>query len=424
MARTTGRLSAKAVEKAKPKHAARPTLYADGGGLYLQVSASGAKSWVYRFMLNGKSREMGLGPFGDPAHPTITLEMARDAAADSRRKRHFGVDPIEARRAEKAAKALEDAKAITFKSAAEAYIASHKAGWRNPKHADQWTNTLTTYSYPVMGSLPVALVDVSHVMKVIEPLWSTKTETASRLRGRIESVLDWATSRNYRKGENPARWRGHLENLLPKRAKVRQVEHHAALPYAEMFDFLAALRAQEGTAARALEFTILTVARTGEAIGGLWPEIGDDGVWTVPGERMKAGKEHRVPLSAPALSAVRAMQLKDEDEPKGYIFPGGKEGKPLSNMAMLELLRRMGRTDLTVHGFRATFKTWATECTSFPREVIEAALAHTLGDKVEAAYQRGDLFRKRQQLMEAWARYCQTKPAAESKVVPIRARAN
>jgi integrase len=423
MARTIGKLSAKAVEKAKPKHATRPMLYADGGGLYLQVSASGTKSWVFRFMLNGKSREMGLGPFGDPAHPTITLELARERAADCRRQRHFGIDPIESRRAERAARALEAARAVTFRQAAETYIEAHRASWRNPKHAAQWTNTLTTYAYPVIGNLPVAVIDVSHVTKVIEPLWSTKTETASRLRGRIESILDAATAKKLRAGENPARWRGHLENLLPKRAKVRKVKHHAALPYPEMHAFMTALRGQDGTAARAMAFVILTAARTGEAIGARWSEIGDDGVWIVPGERMKAGNEHRVPLSAPALAILRGMRPEGEDEPDGYIFPGGKAGEPLSNMAMLELLRRMGRADVTVHGFRSTFRDWAAERTTFPAEVAEMALAHVIDDKTRAAYQRGDLFAKRKQLMDAWARYCETKPAEAAKVVSIAARA-
>jgi integrase len=263
----------------------------------------------------------------------------------------------------------------------------------------------------------VQAVEVGLVLKAIEPIWTEKPETAGRVRGRIESVLDWATARGYRRGENPARWRGHLENLLPYKAKVRRVEHHAALPYAEISAFMVALRQQEGVAARALEFAILTAARTGEVIGARWEEINlAEKLWTVPGERMKAGKEHRVPLSAPALAILEDLAKVREGE---FVFPGARHGRPISNMAMLMTLRRMKRDDVTAHGFRSCFRDWAAERTTFPAEVAEMALAHSVGDKVEAAYRRGDLFQKRRQLAEAWGKFCNM-PPAEGQVLSIR----
>jgi integrase len=405
-------MSALAVSRAK-----KPGMYADGGGLYLQVTASGAKSWIYRFSLNHRAREMGLGPLH-----TVSLSDARVKAAECRQLRLAGVDPIEARK-ERIAKAnLEAAKAITFKDAAEAYIESHRTGWRNAKHADQWRATLETYAYPVFGSLPVQGVDVALVMRVLEPIWTSKTETATRVRGRIESVLDWASARGYRLGDNPARWRGHLQNLLPKRSKVQAVQHHPALPYEAVGEFMALLRGQAGVAARAMEFLILTASRTGEVTGAKRDEIDlDAAVWTVPANRIKTTKEHRVPLSAHALSIARDIQA-DRDGEDAFVFPGGKPGKGLSNGAMLALLKRMHRPDLTVHGFRSTFRDWAAERTNYPREVAEMALAHAVGDKVEAAYRRGDLFEKRRRLMDEWSRYCGTAKAA-GKVVPLRAGA-
>jgi integrase len=374
-------------------------MYADGGGLYLQVSAVGTKSWVFRFALNGREREMGLGPL-----PDVSLAEAREHAASCRKLKREGIDPIEKRRADRKQAQFDAAKAITFKEAAEAYIKAHRAGWRNDKHADQWTNTLNTYAYPIIGALSVQAIDVGLVMKVIEPIWTDKTETASRLRGRIEAVLDWAATRGYRQGENPARWRGHLENLLPKRAKVRDVNHHAALPFAEMKNFMKALRAQDGIAASALEFLILTAARTGEVIGATWDEIDVDGaVWTVPAKRTKAHKDHRVPLPSAAVAVLKKMkELRTGD----YVFPGPKPKTPLSNMAMLALLKRMKRTDITAHGFRSTFRDWVAETTIHPAELAETALAHSIGNSVEAAYRRGDQFEKRRKLMADWAAYC------------------
>jgi integrase len=398
MPRVIGKLNALAVERATKRG-----YLADGGGLYLAIGTAGTKSWVFRFRDGDRLREMGLG-----ATHTLSLAEARRKAQDCRKQRLDGVDPIEARRAARIGAKLEAAKAMTFRQCAEAYIKAHSAGWKNPKHAKQWPATLGTYVYPVFGSLPVQAVDVGLVMKAIEPSWATKPETAGRVRGRIESVLDWATARGYRQGENPARWRGHLENLLPKKSKVRRVEHHAALPYAQLPAFIAELRKQEGVAARALEFAILTIGRTGEVVGARWSEIDFKGrLWVIPRERMKAGKEHRVPLSRAALAVLEGMQAIRESD---FVFPGGRARRPLSNMAFLMLLRRMGRGDLTAHGFRSTFSDWCSERTNFPAEVRVMALAHTVSDKVEAAYRRGDLFEKRRQLAEAWAKFATAAP--------------
>jgi integrase len=409
MARTVGKLTALKVSRPL-----KPGMYTDGSGLYLQVTGAGAKSWIFRFSLHGKAREMGLGSLS-----AVSLSEARIKAGECRRLREEGVDPIEARKTRRQQAALDAAKTLTFKEAAASYIASHKVGWRNEKHASQWENTLATYAEPVLGRLSIQAIDTALVLRVLEPIWKTKPETSSRVRGRIEAILDGAKSRGLRQGENPARWRGHLEHQLPAPSKVRRVKHHAALPYAELPDFISKLRTQESVAARALEFTILTAARTGDTIGAAWDEVNtSDKVWTIPGERMKAGREHRVPLSSRALAI-----LSDERDVRtsDYVFPGGKAGKPLSNMAMTEVLRRMGRGDVTVHGFRSTFRDWAAERTNFPSEVVEMALAHAVGDKVEAAYRRGDLFEKRRRLMAEWATYCNA-PAVggRDKVVPMR----
>jgi integrase len=399
----------------------KPGMYADGGGLYLQVSSGGA-SWIYRYMLNGVAREMGLGPLA-----LYGLKEARAKALEARRLRHEGVDPIDARRAERVKAKLDAAKATTFKQCAENYIKSHRAGWRNAKHAAQWGATLATYAEPIIGSLPVQAIDTALVMKVLEQeirdrpgklgaaLWTARPETASRLRGRIESILDWAKVRGYRDGENPARWRGHLDKLLPAPGKVHKVRHHAALPYGALPEFMTQLRDEQGTAARALELAILTAARTGEVIGARWSEIDLAArLWTVPASRMKAGKEHRVPLSTRAITILEEMtQLIDIDkennadsETNPFVFPGGKSGQPLSNMAFLMLLRRMKRDDLTAHGFRSTFRDWAAERTKFPSEVAEMALAHAVSSKVEQAYRRGDLFERRRRMIAAWSTFC------------------
>jgi integrase len=395
------------------KSISKPGMHSDGGGLYLHVSSAGAKSWIFRWKRDNRSRDMGLGPAVD-----VSLAEARELVTDARRTVRQGGDPIEEKRARRLGAKLEAAKAMTFADCATRYIAAHKAGWRNPKHAAQWPSTLEAYAYPVFGDLPVQAIDTALVMKALEPIWVEKPETASRVRGRIEAVLDWAKVGEFRDGENPARWKGHLEHKLPKKSKVAKVEHHAALPYSEIGAFMMALRQQEGIAARALEFTILTAARTGEVIAARWDEINSaERLWTVPSERMKAGREHRVPLSEWAMTMLDEMQkIRLSD----FVFPGAKVARPISNMAMTMVLRRMGRNDLTVHGFRSTFSDWCAERTAFPSEVREMALAHVVGDRVEAAYRRGDLFEKRRQLAEAWARYCST-PAATGEVVAIGA---
>jgi integrase len=409
MARAIGRLTALKVEKAK-----QPGMYCDGGGLYLRVTPEGAKNWVLRYMLDSRPRWMGLGPLA-----LYSLQEARARALDARRKRHEGIDPIEARRAERARQRLDAARAVTFQQCAESYIASHGAGWRNAKHKYQWPATLSTYAYPVIGVLPVQTVDTGLVLKMLERIWTVKPETAGRVRQRVESILDFAKVRGYRDGENPARWRGHLDKLLPARSRVRGVEHHAALPYTELPAFLASLRKREAVSARALEFLIVTAGRTGEVIGAHWSEISLlDKTWTVPATRMKAHREHRVPLSPRALVILQEMH-KARDGHDGFVFPGPRPGKPLSNVAFLRLLRRMGLRDLTVHGFRATFKTWASERTSFQNEIVEASLAHTIGGKVEQAYLRGDMFDKRRRLMQQWATFCTTAPA-QGNVTPLR----
>jgi integrase len=413
MAKKDERLSALKVAGKMPAG-----MHADGKGLYLHVSATGAKSWIFRYMFGGNAREMGLGSLS-----TLGLAEARAKRDECRRQLKIEhKDPLELRKAAEAQEALDQAKATTFKEAAEQYISSHRAGWKNPKHAAQWPNTLATYVFPTLGQLSVQAIDTALVCKALEPIWYTKPETANRVRGRIEVILDWAKSRSLRDGDNPARWRGHLEFQFPPRSKVRAIEHHAAIPYADLPEFMAKLREQEGVAARALEFTILTAARTGETIGATWSEFNTaEKVWTVPGARMKARKEHRVPLSARAFVILRDAAAV-ESGADAFVFAGRKRGKPLSNMAMLKLLERMKRADLTVHGFRSAFRDWAAERTNFPSEVAEMSLAHAVGDKVEAAYRRGDLFEKRRWLMTEWATFCNTPKAAErGSVVQLRA---
>jgi integrase len=365
--------------------------YHDGGGLYLEIGRNGGCSWVLRFTLKTRTRAMGLGGACD-----FSLDEARERARAARKLIADGVDPIDHR------KAVPDM--LTFSQCAQEYVADHRAGWKNAKHVEQWQSTLTTYVGPVFGALPVRDVGIEHVVKALRPIWTTKPETATRVRGRIERVLDWAASRKLREGDNPARW-AQLKELLPNISKARLVKHHAALPFGEIPAFMGALRTQEGIGALALRFTILTAARTGETIGARWREIDiAEKLWTVPRGRMKAGREnHRVPLSPAALAILTNLKaLKLTDSPQEFVFPGGKRGKPLSNMAMTATLRRMGRGDLTVHGFRSTFKDWATECTEYPNEVSEMALAHVVRGKVEAAYRRGDILEKRRSLMDDW----------------------
>jgi integrase len=397
---------------------AKPGRHADGGGLHLLVKPSGARSWVYRFMLNGKARDVGIGAAGQGG---MSLSDARDKAAALRLKVKAGVDPLEERKSA-AAEALAAAQAATvagttFRDVADAYIAANEESWRNPKHRQQWRNTLDAYVYPVIGDLPVADVGTAHVLKILEPIWKDKAETASRVRGRIETVLDSAKARGYRESENPARWRGHLAQILPARTRLSR-GHHKAIAYEQIPAFVAKLHEREAVAALALEFTILTASRSGEVIGAKWSEVDlDKALWIVPAARMKAGKDHRVPLSPRAVAILNSLQ------PLGsqWLFPGAKGGR-LSGMAMSMLMRRM-KVDATVHGFRSGFRDWAAECTGYAHEVAEMALAHTIENKVERAYRRGDLFEKRRRLMDDWAAYCARGEAAGENVTPIRAAA-
>lgn len=389
--------------------------HADGGNLYLFVRGT-SRGWVFRFTApDGKRRNMGLGSLED-----VGLAAARESAKVLRAQTRHPTepkDPLAERCAVRAQQRVEVAKLTTFAQAAAAFLTAKSHEWKNAKHAQQWETTLTTYAYPVFGHLPVASVDTGLVMKCLEPIWADKNETASRLRGRIESVLDWATVREHRQGENPARWRGHLDHLLAKPSKVQKVEHHAALPFAEMGAFMPALRAREGLGPRALEFAILTAARSGEVRGATWSEIDlTAATWTIPPARMKAGKEHRIPLSAPAIALIKSLpQLEGVD----LLFPNAKSAQ-LSDMTLGAVLKRMGQ-DVTAHGFRSTFRDWAGETTAYPREVIEHALAHQLKDKAEAAYARGSLFDKRRRLMADWAKFCGTVPRSEcATVTPIR----
>jgi integrase len=376
--------------------------YEDGEGLRLVIKPTGKKYWVLRYQLAGKRREMGLGGF-----PTVTLKKAREAAADHRKLLSQDIDPLVNRDTERKASRLAEearqARAISFKSVAEDYITAHKAGWKNVKHGQQWLNTLTTYAFPVIGETPTEEITTEQILKILTPIWHTKPETASRVRNRMEMVLDAAKARRLREGENPARWRGHLDKLLPPRAKVKAVVHHPALPWRELPGFISRIKERQEPTYKAMLLTILTACRTNEALAAVWDEIDlKNAVWKIPAHRMKAGKEHRIPLSQAACGLLRSL-IRVKGNP--YVFPSTQQGKHLSNMAMLMGLRYLGRTDLTIHGFRSTFRDWAAEATSYPREVCEQALAHNRQDKAEAAYFRTDLFEKRRAMMEEWAIY-------------------
>jgi len=401
------------------KHIKRPGKYPDGGNLYLKVRKSTrkikteavTKSWLFRYSRFGKDTWLGLGPY-----PDVTLSEARDLATRERKKRHQGIDPLTDKRARQIAARTAHENMLTFAECAELYIESQAPGWSNPKHIEQWRSTLTNLAGPIIGHLPVDQIDTALIMRCVEPIWATKTETASRLRGRMESVLDWSAVRGYRKGDNPARWRGHLDKLLPRPSQVARVKHHAALPYTEVGSLMQQLRSDTGVASRALEFTILTAARTNEVIQAKWSEFDlNRKTWTVPAERMKSKRSHRVPLSAAAVAVLTAVKGRD----KTYVFPGHKRHSHLSNAAMMKVLKRLNLTGITVHGFRSTFRDWCAESTNYSADVAEMALAHALRDKTEAAYRRGDLFEKRVRLMTDWARYC-SKPAKPAAVVPIR----
>lgn len=386
MARRINRLSARSVStlRAVGRHS-------DGNGLYLRISSDGGKRWVFRYRWGDKIQDKGLG-----SATTVTLKEARDAAEGARKQLRAGINPISNKRAEEA-----KAQGKSFAECAAAYIAFNESGWKNEKHRDQWKSTLAAYADPVIGKIAIDQITVDHLIKILEPIWKTKTETASRVRGRIEAVLDWAAARGFRKSENPARWRGHLDKVFPAIRKVSKVVHHPALPFAEIPTFMAELRKREGVSALALEFAILTAARTGEVIGAAWSEFDlDNQLWTIPADRMKAGMEFRQPLSDRAVAIIKSLSRETP-----YVFPGSNLKKPLSNMSLLAVLSRMGRSDLTTHGFRSTFRDWAAETTDFPNELVEMALAHTIKNKAEAAYRRGDLLERRRALMQAWANF-------------------
>ncbi len=404
--------------------AKKPGLYGDGNGLFLQVGRGGTKSWIFRYSFAERRRDMGLGSL-----QFVSLAEARAKALGARKLLLEGFDPIEVRASNKKAAMAAAAKAVTFRVAASKFIEANKSGWRNAKHADQWAATLEAYAHPVIGSEPVGSIDCEMILKVLEPIWSVKTETARRVRGRIENILDWARARGLRTTENPARWRGLLEHMLPKQPKAALVQHHPALPYCEVAALMKALASQAGDAARALELTILTAARTSEVTAATWPEFDlQSRLWIIPASRIKAGREHRVPLSEAAHAVLVQQERLKRNE---YVFPSTMDDRPLSNMAMAELLKRMreakvavalktvtngGRSrHFTVHGFRSTFRDWAAEQTSHASEVAEMALAHVVSDKVEAAYRRGDLLAKRFSLMEEWAAHC-GRPAIQRRL--------
>ena len=402
------------------KSLTKPGRYNDGRGLYLHVRTSKPRepdeeptiyrAWVFRYRdrVTGKLRDKGLGPLDD-----VSLKEAREAARQCRNALRNRKDPIDADRQQRLDEKLEHSSKVTFKQCYKRYIKAHRAGWNNAKHAAQWTSTLKTYAVP-LHQVPVNEIDTDLVLSCLEPIWTDKTETATRVRQRIEAVLDWAAAREYRTGENPARWKGHLDKLLPKPSKLKKVKHHPALAYRQVGSFVAKLRETNTNAARALELQILTATRPGEVVGAKWEEFDlESGRWTIPAERMKADKEHEIPLSAQALAVLeRLPRLSD------FVFPGVSADKHMTTAAGMKLIKEL-HPGITAHGFRSTFRDWAGESTPHPREVIEHALAHQLKDKAEASYARGTLLKKRECLMSDWAEYCDKKTSSKAAVTPI-----
>lgn len=379
-------------------------------GLALNVTMYGSRSWVLRYRLGGRRRDLGLG-----AYPSVTLSEAKEAARKARALLAQGVDPVtHAQAARSQLRAELKVRHLTFSEAANAYITAQEPVWRNAKHVQQWRNTLQSYAHPFVGDMPVQAITQEHVLQVLEPIWRDKTETASRVRGRMESVLDWAIAKGHRQASNPARWKGLLDKILPAPGKIRQTDHHKAIAYADLSRFMCLLQAIEGAGAAALQFLILTATRSGEVRGAKWDEFDlREGIWIIPAERMKAKKEHRVPLSPPALALLLRQQeiAQSKAQASGvnspFVFPGiskSSNNKPISDMTLTAVMRRLG-SEAVPHGFRSTFRDWAAEMTDYPNEVAEMALAHAIGNKVEAAYRRGDLFAKRQRLMQDWADY-------------------
>jgi integrase len=391
-----GALTAKLLENIN-----KPGIYEDGDGLRLVIKSEGARSWILRYQFQGIRRDVGLG-----GYPKTSLGEARKKAAEKRGLISKGIDPLEQKQREQKAKQEAKAKARTFEDCALEYIETQRGGWKNAKHAAQWVSTLNTYAFPVIGKKFVGSVNTDDVLEILKPLWNTKPETASRVRSRIELVLDAAKAKRLRSGENPALWRGHLDKLLPKSSKVKAVKHHPAMPWPELPAFMQDLVKADGLSARALEFTILTACRTSEVLGATWGEVDLNArVWVIPADRMKAEQEHRVPLTD---TAIKVLRLLPHDG--SYLFPGMKKDRPLSNVSMLKVLERMGKDSYTVHGFRSTFRDWAAENTNAPRELCEQVLAHQIAGKAEAAYFRSDLFEKRRQLMDSWAGYATAQP--------------
>jgi len=389
-------------------------LHAVGGvaGLLLQVSSTGSKSWILRVMIGSKRRDIGLG-----GYPDVPLAMAREKAREARKKIESGIDPIEERKDSRNKLIQTQASKLLFDEAADQFVAQKQVEFKNKKHASQWTNTLKTYASPIIGKLPVSEIEINHLIRILEPIWLEKTETAKRLRGRIESVLSWATVSGFRTGENPARWKGHLEHVLQTPSKVTKVKHHKALPWQDIGIFISNLKQREGISAKALEFLILTASRSGEVRGATWQEIElENKMWIIPAERMKADKEHRIPLSKEAIKLLKALP---KFEGNDHLFPASRGGS-LSDMALSQVVKRM-EVDAVPHGFRSTFRDWCSEHTNYPTAVAEMALAHTIGNKVEAAYRRGDLLAKRIKLMNEWAKYCNT-PQIKGDIVSIRER--
>lgn len=408
MDRGIEKLSALAVQKAKG-----PAFISDGGGLFLRVKKSGSKSWVFRWERRGKMRHMGLGPLH-----TIGLSDARELARRCRKEIYDGSDPIELRKDRRRQAALERSRLVTFGECAKAYIDAHRSSWSSEKHIWQWETTLEKIAGPVIGHIPAKDIDTQLVMQVLSPVWHKTTETADRLRNRIALVLDWAAAMGYRAGANPAAWVGNLEHLLADPDDIKETSHYKSLPYEEIGTFMAKLRKIEGIGPRALEMTILTALRSGELRGARWEEFNlGERAWLVPAARMKMRKEHRVPLCDRAIEIFQEMEAAKVGP---FVFPGMKAGKPISNMTMTQIVRRMDY-DVNVHGFRATLRTWAGERTNFAREVCEAALAHSIGNKVEQSYNRGDLFMKRMALMRQWAEFCNTPSASPGAVLPMLA---
>ena len=395
MPKTINRLTAFRVSSLK-----KPGLHADGAGLYLKVDKGGSKSWVFRYMFERRARYLGLGSV-----TTISLASARSLAVEARQKLELGHDPIKAKREVAKTLAADKAKSLTFKQCAEAYMTAHEPSWKNVRHRGQWRTTMKEFVYPKLGDRVADDIETEHVLGVLEPIWLKTPETASRIRGRVELVLDWAKARGLRSGDNPARWRGHLANLLPKASKVAPVRHLPALPFDEVPAFVSELRTvgSHSHTALALELLVLTATRANETLSATWSEFDlEKKVWCIPAQRMKAGREHRIPLSDSAIEILKEMESVRQTV---FVFPSVATGRPLSSMALLRVLRRMQRDGITVHGFRSSFRDWAAETTNFPNHVVEMALAHTVESKVEGAYRRGDLFEKRRKLMDAWAAY-------------------